>query len=693
MSAASDFTLSQDARVLLGPWPGSFGGLPPYDHATPIAFSQALPWAVDAKRRAVKAITGNSEPPSFENTVEALEGSGRQLRDLQGLFKAMLSTAHVGDMPEIGQALSHLVPELETEIALDRRLYERIDAVWRSRHEAGLDAEEIRLVEVLKDRMHRAGAGLDPAAQARLKDIAARLARLSAQFQQNLMADEASGVVWLESEEDLAGLPDRQRQGARQTAKALGREDSWAIPNRRPAVWSFLTCSTRRDLREQVWRMWNERCRRDGPHDNRPVIREMLQLRGERAALLGDSTHAHSVLATRMAGSPEVALDILMTAWRITLAATALQVADYQTLAEAEGADFELAPWDRLHYAEKLRQKRFSIDSDEIKQYFPLDRVLEALFWSAGHLHGLSLIEHPDVPRIHESIRVYEVQLNEEPLGILSMDLFQRDGKAHGSHVHQVRCAESFRGRVLPVLNLVSGLPPAVQGETVLLPWEFVNVLFHEFGHALHMLFNRARYPSLGSLQVAWDFVELPALLNEYWLRDRELLKRFARHHKTGESIPEALLDRLESSLHYDRIFSVNLDYLGPAIVDLKLHLMADGSGAPIDAVAVERQTLCELGMPTAWDLILPVTTSAHSFAGAYDAGLYSYLWADMMAAMVAEKFKEAPGGFYDFHLAQAWRDHILTIGHTVEASDAFRRLCGRDPEPGALMRRFGLMS
>jgi peptidyl-dipeptidase Dcp len=254
-----------------------------------------------------------------------------------------------------------------------------------------------------------------------------------------------------------------------------------------------------------------------------------------------------------------------------------------------------------------------------------------------------------------------------------------------------MRSAESFRDRVLPISNMVSGLPPPLPGEPVLLPWEYANVLFHEFGHALHMLLNRARYPSLGSLQVAWDLVELPALLNEYWLRDSELLARFTRHHASGEAMPPALIERLEAGLKYDRIFSLNLDYLGGAIVDLKLHLMADGSGREIDAVAVERETLAELGMPEAWDLILRVTNSSHSFVGGYDAGLYSYLWSDLMAADAAEALLRSPGGLYDVDVTRTWRDTVLTVGHTVDAAESFRRFRGRDPDPSALMRRFGL--
>lgn len=557
-------SVSTDAQALLAPWPTHgvphLGGLPPYDHATPAAFEQAFPVAIEARRRAVRAIADNAEAPSFENTVVALEDCGRALRDLQALYVAIASTASVGEMPAVARRLAPLVPALEVEIAHDPALFARIDAVWRARHAPGLDAEQIRLVEVLRERMVHAGAALATDAKARLRGINARLATLSSQFSQNMIAEQAAHAVWLESEDDLAGLPESQRQGASAAAQALGRQGVWAIPNQRPAVWPFLIHSTRRDLRERVWRMWNDRCDNDGPHDNKPVIAEILRLRGEHARLLGHPSHAHWVLAQRMARTPETAIAVMHRSWDVVLAATQRQVAEYQAVADAEGANFQLAPWDRLHYAEKLRRQRFDLDGELIKQYLPLDRMLEAMFWAAARVHALGFHELHDLPRLHPSIRVFEVRHREEPVGVLYVDLFHRAGKAHGSHQHQIRSAESFRGRVLPISNMVSGLPPPAPGEPVLLPWEYANVLFHEFGHSLHMLLNRARYPSLGSLQVAWDLVELPSLLNEYWLRDHGLLARFARHHASGEPMPPALIARLEAGLRYDRIFSVNLD-------------------------------------------------------------------------------------------------------------------------------------
>jgi peptidyl-dipeptidase Dcp len=345
--------LSPDAQALLSPWPGPCGGLPPYDRATPAALAEALPQAVAERRRAVRAIADNAEPPTFINTVAALESSARVLRDVHALAMSVATTASVGDMPAVAQRLAPLVPALELEIAHDRALFARVEAVWQARHETGLDAQQQRLVEVLHRRLLRAGAALGDAEQAQLKAIDARIAVLQSRFNQNLLAEQAAQVTWFTDAALLDGLPPGQQQVAAETARALGRAGTWAIPNQRPAVWPFLQHVTRRDSREAVWRLWAGRGGHDGPHDNRPLIAEMLQLRGERARLLGATSHAHWVLADRMASTPAAALALMHKTWEPVLAATQRQVADYQALADAE-ADaagqprYALAPWDRL---------------------------------------------------------------------------------------------------------------------------------------------------------------------------------------------------------------------------------------------------------------------------------------------------------------------------------------------------------
>ena len=685
---------SPAAQALLAPWSGPHGGLPPLAGVDPAALEEAMRCALALKRSEVQAIAQNPAPPTFENTAEALEACGAELRRVSCVHAVHAASMSLGDMPAVAQRMAPMLAALDDEIAHDERLFARLTAVWDDREQAGLSQEQQRLVDVLRTRMQRRGAGLPSAAKVRLAAINSRLATLSSRYNQNLIEEAGEQAVFIEDASGLDGLPDALRTAAAAVAAEKGRPGQWAIPNARGAVWPFLTLATRRDLREQVWRMWTHRGDNAGPQDNKPVAAEMLQLRGELAHLMGYPSYAHLALADRMAGTPDTALALLQRTWASVKPRAQAQLADYQALADSDGAGIRLAPWDRQFYAEKLRRERFGLDGDAVKAHFPLDAVLQAMFWAAGRVHGLAFQAIEGAPLIHPTVRVYEVSRRGEAIGVLYFDLFNRPGKAHGSYQTQYREAEHFRGRVLPISGVYSTFPPPPgmdQGQPVLLPWEYANVFFHEFGHALHMLHCTSAYRSLGSQHVAWDFVELPALINERWLRDRELLARFARHHITGEPIAPALVDRIEQGLQYDRIFSLNPDFLLPAIVDMRLHLLADGSGQPIDPVQVENDTLAELGMPDAWDIIMRVTHNFHCFIGAYAAGLYSYLWADVMAADAVEAFERSPGGLYDADTARRWIDQILSVGHRVPADQAFRHFAGHEPDPAPLQRRFGL--
>ena len=682
-----------DVATLLAPWKGPYGGLPPLTGISSSAIEDAMRAAIELKRVEVQSIASVSEPPTFQNTAEALEDCGFALRQVQCVLQVYANSLSLGDMPAVAQRLAPLLAALDDEISHNENLYTRLTAVWGSRHSSGLSAEQQRLVEVLLTRMQRRGAGLTPAAKARVAAINARLANLSTRYNQNLIQESGAQAVFIEDETGLQGLPPALRKAAATAATEKGRPGIWAIPNARGSVWPFLTLSTRRDLREQVWRMWTNRGDNAGPHDNKPTANEILQLRGELARLLGFASYAHFAMAERMAGKPDTALDLLERTWQSVKARALTQIADYQAIADRESAGIRLAPWDRQFYAEKLRRERFKLDSDEVKAHLTLDGVLQAMFWAAGRVHGLEFKKITDAPVIHPTVMVYEVSrpASAEVVGVIYFDLFNRPGKAHGSYQMQLREAENFRNRVLPISGVFSTFPQPPEGQPVLLPWEYANVFFHEFGHALHMLHCKASYRSLGSQHVAWDFVELPALINERWLRDPELLARFARHHLTDAPMPSELMAQIEEALQYERIFSLNPDYLLPAIVDLRLHLMADGSGHPIDAVQVENDTIAEFGMPDAWDLIMRVTHNFHIFIGAYAAGVYSYLWADVMAADAVHTFEQSPGGIYDAQTSSVWIDKILSVGHKVPADQAFHDFAGHDPNPEPLHLRFGL--
>ena len=687
---ADETPLSPAAAALLEPWAGPYGGLPPLAGVTPAAIEEAMRAALDIKRAEVQAVSADPALPDFANTVEALEDCGRALERVFCVHFVYSNSLSLGEMPATAQRIAPLLPALDDAIAHDDRLFARVQRVWDER--AGLTAEQQRLVDVWLQKMKRRGAGLPAADKARLAQINARIAELSARYNQNLIA-ETEQAVFIADAAGLDGLPEAQCDAAAKVAADKGRTDAWAIPNVRGAVWPFLIHATHRALREQVWRMWTDRGDHAGEHDNKPLGAEILLLRGELARLMGYPSYAHFALADRMARTPETVNALLERTWASVKPVAERQIADYQAIADREGLGDALKPWDRQHYAEKLRRERFGLDGDEVKAHFPLDAVMEAMFWAAGRVHGLAFKRIHDAPLVHPTVRVYEASRGGEAIGVIYFDLLNRPGKAHGSYQFQYREAETFRGKVLSVSGVYSSFPPPPEGQPVLLPWEYANVFFHEFGHALHMLHCTAAYRTLGSQHVAWDFVELPSLLNERWLRDRELLQRFARHHIAGQPISPALIDRIEQGLKYDRMFSLNPDFLIPAIVDMRLHLLADGSGKPIDPVQVENDTMAELGMPAAWDVIMRVTHNFHLFiGGSYAAGLYSYLWSDVMAADAARVFESAPGGIYDAATAKAWIDKVLSVGHRVPADEAFRDFAGHDPDPAPLQRRFGLV-
>jgi peptidyl-dipeptidase Dcp len=458
----------------------------------------------------------------------------------------------------------------------------------------------------------------------------------------------------------------------------------------RPAVWPVLTRAESRALRERVFRLWDSRGNNRGRFDNVPVMTEILQLRGEKARLLGHPTYAHYATASRMAGTPEVAERMLMRTWNLLLPTTREHLAELQALAKAEGAEFQLAPWDRLYYAERYRQQRFGFDPESVRPYLTLANVMAGMTWAAERVYGISLRELKGVPTVAPEVRVYEALRGTRTVGVLYVDIFQRKGKGPASWATEQRPAERGDREVLPIATLHSNVVRPADGSEPLLAWEIANVIFHEFGHAMHMLANGARYRALGSLHVPYDFIETPSLLQERWLLDRELLTRFMRHHRTGEPMPAELVDRIERVHRHDRVFSVNLDFLATALVDHRMHRLADGRA--IDAVAVERDVLDTLGMPAAITPLLRVAHAPHPFTDLYGGAVYTYLWSDALAADIAEKFLAAPGGLYDPEVSALYRSTILEAGNTRPMDEAFRAFRGRDPDPDALFRRFGLL-
>lgn len=671
-------------------WPGAFGGLPPVGAATPERIEAAYRRAIVEKRAAILAIAENSAGPTFENTIEALETSGVALDRVKALLEIITSSASDAEVAAVAARLATLKPAVDSEMSSNTKLFARVKAVYEGLPDSAPTSEARRLTTVTYNAMVRAGADLSAEKQTRLSEINKRLAELITQFGANIRSDEANLFVYVEHEKRLSGIPDEMSRAAKAAAETNGRPGVWAFRITRNIVWPILTNADSRSLREEVWRAWARHGGNQGENDNSPVMSEILKLRGEKAKLFGYPTFAHYQTASRMIGTPEAALALLDRTWKAVLPPTLDNLSQMQTIADEEGAGGRLEPWDELYYAEKLRKRQFNFDSSAVTPYLELDKIVDAMFWAAGATYGFSFHKISDAPVVSDDVKVYEVRRHGETAGVLYVDLFERSGKAPSSWSTQVRAAADYNEKVLPIAALYSSVQKPADGGPVLVPWERANVIFHEFGHTLHTLATTVSYPSLGNLAMPWDFIEVPSLFNEQWLQSDEVISRFLVHNKTGEPMPPNLIASLKASLKHDRVFSLNTSYLAPAIVDMRLHLMTDGR--EIDAIAEESSVLRELNMPPVV-LTLYAPNAFHTFSREYAAGLYTYLWSEMIAADIGEAFRSTPNGLYDKDVASKYYADLLSVGFTKPTDEAFRTFRGRDPDPDALLRRFDLIS
>jgi peptidyl-dipeptidase Dcp len=670
------------ADLLLKPWDGPVGGLPPFDRATASAIATAYRAAMAAKLAEISAIAADPAPPSFANVIEALEDSGRPLARVEALWRSLAQQKSDDAMCAVDAELAPLPAQLDGALAREDRLFARVSAVCT---DPSLSPEQARLADHWRRKLVRMGSGLDAAGRNRLAAINGRLGELSSAFQRNLAFDNEA--LTFAAADQGAGVPDTLLEQARTAAESAGRPAELAFLNSRAVVMTLLAHAQDRRLRESVFRRWQQRNRTPGPHDNRALLAEMATLRGEKARLLGFESFAHFALDNRMARTPQAAVAMAEAMWRRIQPVTATLLADLQALADRDG--IVLKAWDRLFYAEQRRRSGFDLDQEAVRPYLPLTAVRDAIMEAASRLHGLQFEPLPDAPRLSPEIEVFAVRRGDKMLGALWLDSTSRSGKAQGSYMQPLRLREQFRGEVPAIVLVVSSPPAAAPGEPILLTWEYARVLFHEFGHALHMLLSEAAWPSLASLNVAWDFIEVPSLLNERWLEDRDLLARHARHWQTGEPIPDALVDRLLAVANDERVFTTTLDYLAMALFDLKLHMAADGT--PVDPEAIETAILAHYGLPDAIEPIMRGPNMYHISTDHYAAGVYSYLWADVMAADAAEAFLQGEG-LFDPSVAARLGSILLGGANSRPADLLYQDFRGRPADGDALLRRFGLL-
>jgi peptidyl-dipeptidase Dcp len=674
------------ANPLLAQWDTPFGS-PPWERVAVGHFRPAFDAALAEHLREIEAIAGDPAEPSFDNTVAALERGGRTLRQVAAAFFNLASAHSSDELEAVERDVAPLLARHHNAIQQHPALFRRIDALFARQAELGLTPEQDRVLERYHLGFTRSGAGLDEAAKSRLSEIVERLATLGTSFGQNVLADEKAYALVLDGEADLAGLPQELRDAAAAAAADRGQPGKHAITLGRSSVEPFLQFSARRDLRETAFKAWLARGESVAA-DNRPIIAETVALRAEQARLLGYPSYADFRLADTMAKTPEAALGLLNSVWAPARARALREQEKLQALVAEEGSNFEVAAWDWRYYAEQQRKREFDLDESELKPYLQLERIIEAAFDTAHRLFGLSFKEQRDVPVWHPDVRAWEVTGRDGRfVGLFYGDYFARPSKRSGAWMEAIREQENLDGEVRPIVVNVMNFAKAAEGTPSLLSFDDARTLFHEFGHALHGLMSDLTYPAIAGTNVARDFVEFPSQLYEHWLERPEILRRHALHYRTGEPMPEALLQRVLAARTFNQGFAT-VEFISSALVDLDFH--AAGADAS-DPAAFERATLQRIGMPSAIVMRHRPPHFQHVFAGSgYSAGYYSYLWSEVLDADGFGAFEEA-GDIFDPAVSGRLAEFVYSAGYRRDPAEAYRAFRGRPPEPEALLKKRGL--
>jgi peptidyl-dipeptidase Dcp len=689
VSAGRMPALPADPNPLLAEWSGPYGGVPRFDLVKVEYFKPALEAAMAENLSEIEKIAADPAAPTFQNTIVAMERAGQALDRVGTIYAVWSSTMASPEFQVVQREMAPKLAAFNDKITQNEALFKRIEAVYNSPQKKKLTAEEQRLAWLYYTNFVRSGAKLEVKAKARLSEINQQLAGLFTKFSQNVLAEEDGQFVALKNEADLAGLPQSLRDAAA-AAAATKKQEGWLIVNTRSSVDPFLTYSDRRELREKVWRMFINRGDNGDEHDNNAIITQILQLRAERAKVLGYPTHAHWRVENSMAKTPEHAMELMTAVWKPAVKRVHEEVADMQALVTKEGSTFQIAPWDYRYYMERVRKAKFDLDQNEVKPYLQLEKLREGVFWVAGELFNFNFTPATNVPVAHPDIRVWEVtdKTTKKHIGLWFFDPYARAGKRSGAWMNAYRRQQRVNGKITTIVSNNSNFVKGKPGEPVLISWDDATTMFHEFGHALHGLNSNVTYATLSGTAVARDYVEFPSQLMEHWLSTPEVLQRFALHYQTGKPIPQALVDKINRTKTFNQGF-ITVEYLAAALVDMKLHLAGDQK---IDADKFEKEALAELGMPNEIVLRHRLPHFLHVFSSdAYSAGYYSYLWSDVLTADAFGAFTEG-GGPYDKKVAARLRKHIFSVGNTIDPAEGYRNFRGRDPKVEALMKKRGFV-
>ncbi|MBK6398175.1 MAG: M3 family metallopeptidase [Bacteroidetes bacterium] len=675
-------------NILTPKWTGNYGGIPPLDKVKVADFKPALEMAMNEKLAEIEKIANNPEPATFENTIAALERSGQMYDRVITMFGIWSTSMNDEDFQKVDTEMAPKLSEFDDKIVQNEKLFKRIEQVYNTRETGNLTPEQQRLVWSDYTYFVSAGAKLSGDAKQKMSKINQDLASLFTKFGQNLLADESNGMVEIKSEADLAGLSSSMKNGYANAAKDRKLDGSWVISNTRSSVEPFLTYSENRALREKVWQMFVNRGDNGDDHDSNKIITQILNLRKERAKLLGFKNHAEWRLQNSMAKTPQKAMELMESVWPAAIARVKEEVADMQAMADKEGAKIKIEPWDYRFYAEKVRKEKYDLDQNEVKEYLQLEKLREGMFWVAGELFNFSFTPLSNIPVYHADVKVWEVKdkTSGKHIGLWYFDPYARKGKRSGAWMNAYRNQQRMEGNITTIVSNNSNFIKGNANEPVLISWDDASTLFHEFGHALHGLASNVTYPTLSGTNVVRDYVEFPSQLLEHWLSTPEVLNKFAIHYKTGTPIPKALVDRIEKASTFNEGFATT-EFLSSALVDMKLHTSDQDN---IDPDKFEKDMLKELNMPSEIVMRHRTPQFAHIFSSdSYSAGYYSYLWADVLTADAYSAFTEA-GGPYDKAVAASLNKNIFSVGNTIDPEIGFKTFRGRNADTKALMKKRG---
>lgn len=663
-------------------------GVPPFEKIKEEHYLPAFKEAMTQQSQKIKAIVDNPEPPTFENTIVALENSGTMLRTVGNVFGVLNGSMTNDKMQAIAKEVAPLRSKHRDDIRLNEKLFQKIKAIYDQKDKLSLSTEQNMLLEKHYKDFVRGGANLKEEDKAKFREINQELSVLTVRFGENVLKENNRFEMIIEKKEDLSGLPKAVVTTAAETAKEKGYEGKWVFTLHKPSMIPFLQYSDKRDLREKIFKAYINRGNNNDELDNKDILSRIVILRVKRAHLLGYESHADYVLENNMAKKPENVYNLLNQLWEPALKMAKREAKELQEMIYKKGQDFKLQPWDWWYYAEKLKKAKYAFDEETLRPYLKLENVIDGVFYVANKLYGIQFVERADIPKYHQDAKVFEVkEADGSHIGILYADYFPRASKRGGAWMNSFRKQSKRDGKEIhPIITNNGNFSKPIGDKPALLSSEEVLTLFHEFGHALHGLLSDCAYYRLSGTSVARDFVELPSQIMENWAFEPEVLKVYAKHYETGDVIPQELIDKLNAARHFNQGFAT-VEYLAASFLDMDWHTLSESK--ELDVEKFEAESLNKIGLIPEIIVRYRSPYFRHVFSGGYSSGYYSYIWAEVLDADAFEAFKET--SLFDQKIAQAFRSNVLERGGTEDPMTLYKRFRGAEPKVESLLKKRGL--